>query len=113
MSVRVSPLGMKSATHTGRSASFQLIVPSPVPVLSLLIDAVSAFSNIPSGFGGSVDPSSTAVASATDTLWVSVRSGSSKLIVPDVGTLAVRSPPGTLVPPENAIVGGAVDVILG
>jgi hypothetical protein len=105
----VSPLGMKSARYTGRSASFQLIVPNPVPVLSVAIDAVSAFSNIAAG-RRQIEPRRN---NLTETVWVSVRSGSSNAIVPEVGTWAVKSPPGTLVPPVNAIVCGTLEVMTG
>ena len=84
------------------------MVPLPVPELSVAIEALSAFSNIASGAGGTVAPDSDIAVSLVETVWVSVRSTSVKSSVPWVGTLVVRSPPGMLMPPENAMVCGPV-----
>ncbi len=85
-------------------------MPDPVPVLSVTIDAVSACSKIANGAGGRFSPFGNSV---TETVWVSVRSGSSNEMVPEVGTWVVRSPPGTLVPPLNAMVCGTLEVMTG
>src|SRR6266436_1245656 len=79
------------------------MVPLPVPVLSVKIDAVSAFSNSARGPGGTVDPASTALVNLVETVWVSVRSASRNDRSPEVGSLVVMGPPGVLVPPENAM----------
>ncbi len=85
------------------------MVPLPEPVLSVAIDTASAFSNIASGPGGMVPgPDSVLSVSTAETVWVSVRSTSVNDSVPEVGTFAFRSPPGTLVPPENSMVAGTV-----
>src|SRR3954451_10499494 len=104
---------MKSATQTGRSANCQLIVPVPLSVLSAKIDAESAVVNRLSGVGGIVDPGSAALTSLVDTLWVSVRSVSVKVKVPEVGSSGdVSTPPGVDLPAANSINCGPV-VITG
>ena len=72
-------------------------MPVPVPVLSVGTDAVSAAWNAASDPGGTVEPSdSTASVSAVVTVWVSVRSTSVNVSVPEVGSVGVRVPPGVL-----------------
>src|ERR1700753_1823052 len=102
VSLRVSPLGTKLPSDAGRSASVHLIVPTPVPVLSVAIDAVSAFSSVCSDADGRSTPGGN---SSTETVWASVRSGSSNVSVPEVGTLACK--PVAPAPAVKATVGGA------
>ena len=86
------------------------MTPVPVPVLSVVTDAVSAASNAASGPGGTLDSSDIfAPASAVVTVvWVSVRSASAKFNLPEVGLFEISGPPGVPVPPENATVSGPV-----
>ena len=90
------------------------MVPVPSPVLSApaAIATDIAFWNAASGPGGTVPPGSVALVSATDTVCVSVRSTSSKLSVPVVGSWLASGPPGTLVPPSKLMTGTLV-VITG
>ena len=65
------------------------MTPVPVPVLSVSIATDIAFSKTANGPGGTAPPGRLALVSFTDTLWVSVRSTSVKVSVPEVGTLEV------------------------
>src|SRR6267154_265547 len=90
------------------------MVPLPLSVLSAKSDvAESAVVNRLSGVGGTVDPGSTALTSLVDTVWVSVRSASVKVRIPEVGSsVDVSTPPGVDLPAANSINCGPV-VITG
>ncbi|MGY4327884.1 hypothetical protein ACVWWG_002301 [Bradyrhizobium sp. LB7.2] len=83
------------------------MVPVPLPLLSApaAIAADIALWNSASGPGGTVPSGSVALVSLTATVWVSVRSTSLKVSVPEVGTSLVSGPPATLVPPSKVMVG--------
>ncbi len=88
-------------------------MPVPLPVASapFAIATDIAFSNAASGVGGTTVPSGrVALVNTTDTVCVSVRSTSVNVSLPEVGTSVVSGPPGTLVPPENVMVGTLVEM---
>ncbi len=90
------------------------MVPVPLPLLSApaAIATDIALWNAASGPGGTLPSGRVALVSLTATVWVSVRSTSLKVSVPEVGTSLVSGPPGTLVPPSKMMTGTLV-VITG